>query len=126
MAKEHAGCEVLQQSFFSLALPPPPFDGIFANASLFHVPRAVLPRVLATLYEALVPGGVLFCSNPRSFDEDVETWDGGRYGSFLSIESWIQILAAADFMLERQYLRPAERPPSEQPWLAMVWRKPSL
>jgi hypothetical protein len=39
-------------------------DGVFANASLFHVPRQELLRVLGKLW-ALKPGGALFSSNPR-------------------------------------------------------------
>lgn len=38
------------------------FDGIWACASLLHVPRAGLPDVLDRLAGALVPGGVLFAS----------------------------------------------------------------
>src|SRR5690606_4543514 len=50
MARAHSGCEVLEQSFLSLDLPPALFDGIFANASLFHVPTQELPRVLRELH----------------------------------------------------------------------------
>jgi SAM-dependent methyltransferase len=125
MARAHSGCEVLRQSFFELELGERRFDGVFANASLFHVPGATLPRVLSALFEALVPGGVLFCSNPRSFHSDKEGWEGQRYGSYLTIESWVRIISSAGFVLERHFLRPSARPPSEQPWLAMVWRKPS-
>jgi SAM-dependent methyltransferase len=39
MARAHGGCEVWEQDFLALDLPPARFDGIFANASLFHVPR---------------------------------------------------------------------------------------
>jgi SAM-dependent methyltransferase len=76
MARERSGCVVLEQSFFALSLGEARFDGVFANASLFHVPRALLPRVLEQLRLSLVPGGVLFCSNPRSFDADHEGWSG--------------------------------------------------
>lgn len=124
MARAHSGCEVLHQSFFALDLPPSAFDGIFANASLFHVPRALLPDVLRRLRDALVPNGVLFCSNPRSFTRDGEGWSGARYGSYLTIESWTKVIAEAGFSLERSYLRPPGKPEHEQPWLAMVWRKP--
>jgi SAM-dependent methyltransferase len=124
MAREHSGCEVLQQSFFELALPDEAFAGVFANASLFHVPGAHLPRVLHALFACLEPGGVLFCSNPRAFDADSEGFHGERYGSYLTIESWGAVISRAGFLLEQQYLRPADKPPAEQPWLAMVWRKP--
>jgi len=36
MARSYSGCEVLQQDFLAMALPESRFDGIFANASLFH------------------------------------------------------------------------------------------
>src|SRR5207248_212496 len=58
MARAHTGCEVWQQDFLALALPPARFDGIFANASLFHVPTQELPRVLGELRAALRPRGV--------------------------------------------------------------------
>jgi SAM-dependent methyltransferase len=124
MARAHSGCEVLHQSFFELALPSEAFDGVFANASLFHVPRAHLARVLGALRRSLRAGGVLFCSNPRAFDADSEGWNGQRYGSYLTIESWNEVIAGAGFRREQQFLRPAGKPPSQQPWLAMVWRKP--
>ncbi len=124
MAREHSGCEVLEQSFFELALPQPAFDGIFANASLFHVPRATLPRVLGELNDALVAGGALFCSNPRAMGGEREGWQGERYGTYLTLESWSQLFEAAGFTVEQHYLRPPGRPSAEQPWLAMVLRKP--
>lgn len=125
MARDHSGCEVLEQSFFELALPPPAFDGIFANASLFHVPRATLPLVLRQLSEALVPRGVLFCSNPRAMGGEREGWQGERYGTYLTLESWSELFETAGFALETHFLRPPGRPSAEQPWLAMVVRKPA-
>jgi hypothetical protein len=38
MARAHSGCEVWQQDFLNLDLPRDRFDGVFANAALFHVP----------------------------------------------------------------------------------------
>ncbi len=46
MARAHSGCEVWEQDFLKLDLPAERFDGVFANASLFHVPGTALPRVL--------------------------------------------------------------------------------
>jgi hypothetical protein len=64
------------------------------------------------------------CSNPRAMSADVEGWNGERYGCYLTIESWSDVIAGAGFVLESQYLRPSGKLPSKQPWLAMVWRKP--
>lgn len=56
VARSYSGCEVLQQSFRALDLPASHFDGVFANAALFHVPSKELPRVLAALCAARTRG----------------------------------------------------------------------
>src|SRR5258706_6765137 len=43
MARER-GHTVWEQDFLKLELPESRFDGVFANASLFHVPSQELPR----------------------------------------------------------------------------------
>jgi SAM-dependent methyltransferase len=123
MARAHSGCEALHQDFLHLALPAARFDGIFANASLFHVPTTELPRVLRELLDALVPRGVLFSSNPRG--DDKEGWNGERYGAYHTFESWRAIVVAAGFEEVDHYYRPKDKPREEQPWLATVWRKPA-
>ncbi len=121
MARAESGCEVWQQDFLALDLPAGRFDGIFANASLFHVPREHLARVLRELHAALKPGGVLFCSNPRGNDE--EGWNGGRYGVWHGLESWRQWMTQAGFTELEHYYRPPGLPREQQPWLATVWRR---
>ena len=121
MAREQSGCEVWHQNFLDLSLPPARFDGIFANASLFHVPRQELPGVLGALHGTLVERGVLFCSNPRG--QDTEGFSGQRYGVFHSLEAWRAHMTASGFSEIAHYYRPAGRPRGEQPWLATVWRK---
>lgn len=121
MARVDSGCEVWQQSFLELELPAGHFDGIFANASLFHVPDQELPRVLGQLHTALKPGGVLFSSNPRG--ENQEGWNGPRYGIYHDLERWRARLTAAGFVELEHYYRPAGLPRDQQPWLASVWRR---
>ncbi|MCW5590876.1 MAG: methyltransferase domain-containing protein [Burkholderiales bacterium] len=121
IARAESGCEVWQQDFLALDLPAGRFDGIFANASLFHVPREHLARVLRELHAALKPGGVLFCSNPRGNDE--EGWNGGRYGVWHSLDSWRRWMTQAGFTELEHYYRPAGLPREQQPWLATVWRR---
>jgi SAM-dependent methyltransferase len=121
MARAWSGCEVWQQDFLRLDLPDGRFDGVFANASLFHVPAQELPRVLRELHATLKPRGVLFSSNPRGNNE--EGWNGGRYGAYHDIESWRRHLDAAGFTELAHYYRPAGLPREQQPWLASVWRK---
>jgi SAM-dependent methyltransferase len=121
MARVASGCEVWQQDFLALELPPARFQGVFANASLFHVPTQELPRVLSELRASLRPRGVLFASNPHGRDD--EGWQGERYGAWHTPESWRRLVEAAGFELLRAYFRPLGRPRAEQPWLATLWRK---
>lgn len=121
MAREHSGCEVWEQNFLALQLTAGGFDGVFANASLFHVPRQELPRVLSQLHCALKPDGVLFTSNPRGNNE--EGWNAGRYGSYHDLESWRSFLTQAGFAELEFYYRPPGQPLERQPWLASVWRR---
>lgn len=120
MARAWSGCEVLQQDFLKLDLPPGRFDGVFANAALFHVPAQELARVLRELRAALKPRGVLFSSNPRGNNE--EGWDRERYGAYWDLETWRRYLSGAGFDELEHYYRPAGLPRDRQPWLATVSR----
>jgi SAM-dependent methyltransferase len=122
MARTFSECEVWQQDFLALDLPPGYLDGVFANASLFHVPRQELPRVLVERRETLKPGGVLFASNPRGTNQ--EGWNGDRYGAYHDLTTWRRYVTAAGLTELSHYYRPPGRPRAEQPWLATVWRKP--
>lgn len=121
IARRVSRCEVLQQDFLSLSLPGAGFDGVFANASLFHVPTQELPRVLGELREALKPRGVLFCSNPHG--ENQEGWQQNRYASLHDYERWRRLLGTAGFTELEHYYRPAGEPRHRQPWLASAWRR---
>lgn len=121
MARAHSGCEVWHQNFLDLDLPQGHFDGVFANASLFHVPSAHLPAVLAALRAALKPGGVLFSSNPRG--QNQEGWQADRYGAYHDFDAWRGYCEAAGFVPVSHYYRPAGLPREQQPWLASVWRR---
>ena len=121
MARSQSGCEVLEQDFLRLDLPPERFDGVFANAALFHVPSQELPRVLRELRAALKPRGVLFSSNPRGHNE--EGWQRGRYGVYHDLETWRRYLTGAQFTELSHYYRPPGLPREQQPWLASAWRR---
>jgi SAM-dependent methyltransferase len=114
MAQKASGCEILHQNFLALDLPARSFDGVFANASLFHVPSADLPRVLGELHAALRPRGVLVCSNPRGDGSEGES--GGRYGCFFDHARWLELFEAAGFTELRHYTR------AEGRWTVSVLR----
>jgi SAM-dependent methyltransferase len=121
LARKHSGCEVWEQNFLVLDLPDGHFDGVFANASFFHVPCQEASRILSELRATLKAGGVLFCSNPRGNDE--EDWRGERYGVFYKDRTWLSMVEDVGFSNIQKYYRPAGLPIDQQPWFATVWRK---
>jgi SAM-dependent methyltransferase len=123
MARDFSGCTVLHQDFLSLDLGTAQFDGVYANASLFHVPGQEVPRVLGDLYRALRPEGVLFSSNPRGANR--EGWNGDRYGAYHDLATWRGLVEAAGFEEIEHYYRPKGLPRDQQPWLAGTWRRGS-
>src|SRR5262245_22828909 len=121
MARAYSGCDVWQQDFLKLDLPQDYFDGIFANATLFHVPCRELARVLAELKASLKPRGVLFASNPHG--QNQEGWSSGRYCVFHDLATWRRYLEASGFVELEHYYRPRGLPRPRQHWLATVWRR---
>lgn len=123
MARAASGCEVLQQDLLALDLPPARFDGVFASASLFHIPPEALPQVLAVLHATLRPDGVLFALNPRGRDE--QGWLGDRFCCYYRVATWCRVVREAGFDRLACAYRPAGRPRAQQNWVSTVWRKRS-
>lgn len=121
MARAYSGCKVLHQDLLAMRLPVSRFDGVFANASLFHVPRQELPTVLLELFKTLKPRGVLFSSNPRGNNE--EGLSEGRYACFYDLDNWRYYATSAGLVELDHFYRPPGLPRERQPWLATVWRR---
>ena len=124
MAVQASGCPVLHQDLLALDLPTRGYDGIFASASLFHVPLPALVGVLARLHDALRPGGLLFTLNPRGRDET--GWAGDRYCCYLRLSTWQRFMRAGGFVLCASELRPVGVPRRKQQWRSAVWQVCSL
>ena len=123
MAQQLSDCPTLNQQFLKLELKDNNYDGIFANASLFHVPSQELPRVLRDLHTALRKDGILFSSNPRG---NAEGWQGQRYGHYMEIEASETFLEQSGFRIIEHYYRPPGKPREQQPWLAIVSQRQDL
>lgn len=121
MAREVSGCEVLCQDFLHLDLADITFDGIFANATLQHIPTQELPRVLRELSAALKTGGVLFASIPHG--DGREGWNNSRYSAYHAPAAWDAFCRSAGLEKLNAYFRPEGAPRDQQPWYASVWRR---
>jgi SAM-dependent methyltransferase len=125
MAKQVSNSEVWQQNFLALDLPEQYFDGIFANASLIHVPQAEMLRVLKDLYRSLIPGGAIAMSIIRGEGEGfIDRLTGQRYTSFWEYTAIAPLLEQAGFTIAHHYYRPPGLPQDLQSWLAIVANRP--
>jgi SAM-dependent methyltransferase len=121
MAHQAGGGEVWQQNFLNLDLPEQFFDGIFANASLLHVPQTDMLRVLQNLYRSLVAGGAIMMSLARGNGEGfVDRLTGQRYTSYWEYETIAPLIEQAGFLINHHYYRPPGLPPAMQSWLVVV------
>ena len=121
VARSSIGCDVHHMDFINLDLPQFEYDGIFANATLFHIPRQEINRVMIELHETLKERGVLFCSNPKGNNQ--EGFSGERYGFYYTWNTWKEICLNTGFEEIKHFYRPDGIPEEESPWLASVWRK---
>lgn len=124
MAKHITGCEVWQQNFLNLNLPMQHFDGVFANASLLHVPEANMEQVLRDLYECLVVGGAIVTSLARGSGEGFDRRaTGERYTSFWEYETIVPYVKKVGFTVVDHYYRPPGLPKQDQSWVVIVARR---
>jgi SAM-dependent methyltransferase len=100
------------------------FDGIWACASLLHVPRAELPDVLKRLFRALRPGGILYASMKRGEGEHVAK--DGRFFSYFHMEDFKTIVnREGQFELVTTWLTQAtDSSGKDWPWLNLLAKRP--
>ncbi len=100
------------------------YDGVWAHASLLHVPRVALPGVLSLVFRALKPGGVHFASFKGG---GCEGRDGlGRYFNYLTadeVRAAFRRSAAWDIQAITEY-RGRGYEGGQGPWVRITARKP--
>ncbi len=98
------------------------FDGIWACASLLHVPRCELPAVLGKFHQALKPGGMLYASFKYGSGEEARL---GRFFSDYRLgELEDAFLRDGLFSLAESFETEDARPDyKEKPWVNIIVRK---
>lgn len=98
-------------------------DGIWACASLLHVPRAQLPAVLRDFAALLKPGGALYLSVKLGEDE---AWTADKFGqeqarffTYWQPETLDPLLTAVGFQIIEGDVRPGKR----DVWLSRLAQK---
>lgn len=113
--------EVLTFEQFSA---PPSFAGIWACASLLHVPAADLPDTFSRLWAALLPGGVLYCSFKYG---DAERAKDGRHFTDANEERmqlWTRHLAGC--VRQKSWVTEDQRPGRVEQWFNLLLFKAAV
>ena len=64
------------------------FTGIWACASLLHVPFSELPNIIMSLMDTLISGGVMYASFKYG---DSERWDGERFFCDMNEDRFLEV-----------------------------------
>jgi len=98
LAAQHKGVTAKQQTFDDIngsAL----YDGIWANFSLLHAPRAALPHILKSLHIALRPNGRFHIGMKLGSETKRDTI--GRNYTYVTQDELNGLLAAAGFTITK-------------------------
>lgn len=117
LAEEVIGQPVLHLQFQDLSYQGE-FDGIWACASLLHLPLEQIPDILKKIVAALKPNGVLYLSFKYGHFEGVR---GGRYYTDLD-ESTLSALItiSGGLHIVKTWLTNDARPESNDRWINMI------
>jgi SAM-dependent methyltransferase len=121
LTSELTGRPALHMTFSEIAWEDR-FDGVWACASLLHVPRADLPDILGRIAQALKPGGVFFASFKLGAEE---RHANGRYFNDMTAETLAPLLIAAGLQLVETRISADARPGREnEQWVSAISRRP--
>ena len=121
MAAEYTGISV-QQMFFQDFQARDEYQGIWACASLLHLPREELIPVLRALAAALKPAGIVYMSFKYGTFAGMRN---GRYFHDFTEKTLRQVFAEADcFSLREQWISADARPErAAEKWLNVICEK---
>lgn len=100
------------------------YDGVWANASLLHIPRASLPGILARIFRALKPGGLHMATYKAG---DIDGRDGlGRYFNYAATEAleFAYRASAGWDVLSVEGFEGGDYEGGRRPWIVVTARKP--
>ncbi|HEV8718627.1 MAG TPA: class I SAM-dependent methyltransferase [Candidatus Binatia bacterium] len=101
------------------------FDGIWACASLLHVPKSQMHDVMRRFIKALKPGGIFYLSLKEGEGEHVA--EDGRFFNYYTVESFRRLLANFPVLRELAFWKTEEIRSHEHRslWLNFLLKKQS-
>lgn len=122
-ASELLGQPVVVQLFEQFK-ETPRYNGIWACASLLHLPEAKIPEVFTRLWEALLPEGVLYCSFKYGDGERVKDERFFTDANEQRAQQWTQHLL--DCNRQESWLTEDQRPGRVEQWFNLLLFKAAV
>lgn len=119
LASEYADANVKHMQFQEIEFENE-FDGIWACASLLHVPSEELDSVLNRLNNSLKDNGIFYASFKCG---DFEGERNGRYFNDLTETSAIELFEKNNFKVMKTWLTDDSRPERDEKWVNILVRK---
>ena len=119
-ASEHIGQAVSTQTFDDVT-EVACYDGVWACASLLHLPESALPKALGHLWTALKPAGTLYVSFKLG---ETERGHNGRHftdATEARLNGWLAKLADVESI--EYWITPDQRPGRQEHWLNALVRR---
>ncbi|MEZ8990571.1 class I SAM-dependent methyltransferase [Vibrio breoganii] len=122
LATELTGLEVTQTTFLEFQSEPATYDGIWACASLLHVPEEELSPTFLHLSNYLKPSGVMYCSFKLG---DSELDRNGRFFRDLNLEQLENALETTHVLKVKRWWETSDLRPGREneKWLNAVLEK---
>ena len=120
-ASEYTGIKVRHMLFQELS-EKNTYDGIWACASILHLPKTELRQVILKMADALQTGGIVYTSFKYG---DFEGERNGRYFTDFTIESFTEFIQdITGIQIEDDWITGDVRPGrGEEKWLNLILRK---
>lgn len=122
LAQQFTGKSPIRRKFLDLDFHDE-FDGVWACASLLHVPKCQISTVLHRLADALKPEGVMFASFKEGHGERIA--EDGRFFAYYSPNEFRRVVRENGRFRELAFLKTSEMRSLRHtaPWIAFVLRK---
>ncbi|WP_052607440.1 bifunctional 2-polyprenyl-6-hydroxyphenol methylase/3-demethylubiquinol 3-O-methyltransferase UbiG [Bacteriovorax sp. BAL6_X] len=118
-AREHSGCVVHEGLLQDVEFEGEKFDGIWACASLLHVPTNELSSVFKKIATIMHDGAVFYCSFKHG---EFEGERGGRFFNDQTLDS-IKEFLPSNFTISKDWVTEDKRPDRDERWLNLLLTK---
>jgi len=128
MARSKVAAQFYVMDIENLDFPPNSFHGIWASASLLHIPKKNILQVFKTLYSLLVEEGIFYLSLKKGSGEGLQSdpryGDVQKFWSFFEKEEIEDLVNQADFKVVESMI--TEKKPGYQGhplWVNVLCKK---